>query len=203
MLRRHTTLPFIALCITDDPKGIDPDIETMKLWENPAPHYGGIHKPNCFVRLKAFSSEMKPTLGKFIWFDLDCIIVKNVDHLLRDEAEFKIWRPDHERMPCNGSLVLHECGTRPYTWTFFNAEMVHPVHGYKFSTGFVGSDQAWIAHNLKPQDQFFEQKDGIYSYRCHLLDNPALPENACVVFFNGEKKPWHCMHLQWVKRYYV
>lgn len=203
MMRRHSTVPFEALCITDDPVGIDSSINTMKLWDNPAPAYGGLHRPNCFVRLKAFSSEMVPLLGRFIWFDLDCTLVGNVDHLLNDTADFKIWRPDHEKMPCNGSLVLHQAGTRPYTWAFFDKALIHPQHGFKYTTGFVGSDQAWIAYNLKPYDQFFEQKEGVYSYRCHLLERDKIPSNASVVFFNGERKPWHCMHLPWVKENYV
>lgn len=188
MLARHTTVPFEPLCITDDSAGVD--VPTMRLWKNPVPEYGQLHKPNCFYRLRMFSSEFTHSIGRFIWFDLDCAIVNNVDHLLDDPADFKIWRPDGEKMPCNGSLVLHKIGTRPATWTTFDPTMVHGRYGYKYVTGFQGSDQAWIAHNLKPYDEFFEQKDGVYSYRSHVVGQP-LPRNACVVFFNGEFKPWH------------
>jgi hypothetical protein len=188
MLRRHTTVPFEPLCITDDPEGIE--VPTMELWPNPAPHYGQLHKPNCFYRIKLFSSEFTHSIGKFIWFDLDCVITGNIDHLLRDPAEFKIWRPDGEKMPCNGSLVLHQCGTRPMTWVNFDPSMIDGKWGYKYVTGFQGSDQAWIAHNLRSHDQFFEQKDGVYSYRSHIANNDHFPGHCKLVFFNGEFKPW-------------
>jgi hypothetical protein len=82
--------------------------------------------------------------------------------------------------------------------------MIDRKWGYKFTTGFQGSDQAWIAHNLKPHDQFFEQKDGIYSYRSHVVGR-SLPSTARVVFFNGEFKPWHphIRHMNpWIKDHY-
>lgn len=203
MLRRHSTVPFRGLCITDDPTGVN--VDTLPLWPNPAPQYGNIHKPNCFYRLRLFSSEFTHSIGKFIWFDLDCVITRSIDHLLNDPADFKIWRPDGEKMPCNGSLVKHKVGTRPATWNMFNPDQVHGRHGYKYVTGFQGSDQAWIAHNLMPQDQFFEQKDGVYSFRSHVVDRP-LPPNAAVVFFNGEFKPWHepvRAANPWVEKHYA
>ena len=35
MVRRHTTLPYEFHCITDDPKGLDPDINVIKLPSDP------------------------------------------------------------------------------------------------------------------------------------------------------------------------
>lgn len=190
MAARHITVPYEPLCITDDPTGVE--VPTLALWENPAPHYGQLDKPNCFFRLRAFSSDFKKIAERFVWFDLDSVITDNIDHLLTDDAQFRIWKPDGEAMPCNGSLVLHQSGTRPYTWTFFDSGMVDALHGYRYVTGFQGSDQAWIAHNLKPQDKFFTKADGIFSYRSHIdpLRKRVLPPGAKVVFFNGRYKPW-------------
>ena len=108
MVRRNTSVPHRFVCITDDASGIfDPSVEIIPLWANPAPNYGSHMRPNCFVRLPAFSSEMKSLLGeKFIWLDLDTVITGNIDHILSDEADFKIWKVDGETMPCNGSMVM-------------------------------------------------------------------------------------------------
>jgi hypothetical protein len=205
MLARHSTVPYEPLCITDDPTGVE--VPTMELWPNPAGHYGQLHKPNCFYRLRMFSSEFTHSIGKFIWFDLDSVLTGNVDHLLTDPADFKIWRPDGERMPCNGSLVLHKIGTRPATWNTFDPTMIDKKWGYKHTTGFQGSDQAWIAHNLKPHDQFFEQKDGVYSYRSHIAGKRFRPPpSCCVVFFNGEFKPWQLsvrLANPWIEEHYL
>jgi hypothetical protein len=202
MFGRNVTAPWEPLCITDDPTGID--VPTMPLWENPSPVYGGLHKPNCFYRLKAFSAEFANVCSRFIWFDLDCVILKNIDYLLKDQSDFRIWKPDGGRMPCNGSLVLHRTGTRAHIWEKFDPSAVHPVTGYKHLNGYQGSDQAWIAANLTRYDQLFRQRDGIFSYRSHVRTNKGPFALARVVFCNGEQKPWgdEMQGLKWVREHY-
>ena len=206
MVKRNTTIPHRFICITDDSTGIDEGIEIVKLWPNPAPEYGNYDRPNCFVRLKAFSPDMKDILGeKFIWFDLDTVIISNIDHILSDPAEFKIWQVDGEKMPCNGSMVLHKTGSRFKIWRRFNPNFVHPTLSLRRrNPKFVGSDQAWIAEHLGPQDEFFGQKDGVYSFRCHVKPH-GLKENACIVFFHGQLDPWSKevqQNFEWVKNAY-
>lgn len=206
MVARNTTVPHEFVCVTDDPTGIDEDIRVIPIWDNPAPQYGAENKPNCFVRLKCFSDEMKQLIGeKFLWIDLDVVIVNNIDHILNDPAQFKIWRVDGEMMPCNGSLALIEAGSRSYIWDSFKAEEVDPVFAFRRGPErFVGSDQAWIAKNLREEDQFFGQKDGVYSFRCH-VEEEGLKPNACIIFFHGERDPW-MKEIQegfdWVRTHY-
>lgn len=209
MVKRNTTVPFRFVCMTDEPERMEahtPDeVECHLLWPNPAPAYGGGKKPNCFVRLRSFAPEAAEIFGeRFIWFDLDCVITGNIDHLLQDKSEFRIWCPDFERMPCNGSLLLHKTGTRRRIWERFHPSRIDPEHGLKRASHLTGSDQAWIALNLKPIDKFFKQVDGIYSYRSHLPANGRLPEEARVVFFNGKENPWspNPSTLPWVQEHY-
>ena len=35
MVKRHTTVPYEFHCITDDPKGLDPHIDIIKLPQHP------------------------------------------------------------------------------------------------------------------------------------------------------------------------
>ncbi len=204
MLKRNVTVPYRVLCITDDPQGIE--CETYPLWENPAPHYGTAKRPNCFYRLRAFDPAMRDILGeRFVWLDLDAIITRNIDHILTTRADFGIWRADYEYSPCNGSLVLHRTGTRGEIWDKFNPSDVHPTNGYRGKLMLVGSDQAWIAQNLRPNDKFFGKQDGVYSYRCHLMHQPELPHNAAIVFFHGEHNPGDPdikRRHAWVRKHY-
>jgi len=190
---RNTTVPYRPICITDDPTGIDKHIEIIPLWENPCPKYGNEHRPNCFYRLKCFDPDMKDVLGeKFVWMDLDAVFTGNIDHILNDPADFKMWRVDGEYMPCNGSLVLHRTGTREDIWKMFNPGRIHPVTGLKVA-GMIGSDQAWMGTQLTDaeKDNTFGQKDGVYSYRCHIKKfNLDLPQDCKVVFFHGILNPW-------------
>lgn len=208
MVRRNLRVAHDFVCITDDPRGIDEDIHIIKLWNNPAPHYGDKDKPNCFYRLRAFSEEMKDLIGeRFMWLDLDVVITGDITPLVTDPAKFKIWCVDGERMPCNGSLVLMEAGARADIWKKFNPNDVDPRRGYRqLGGGIVGSDQGWIAQNLRASDEFFSQKDGVYSFRCHLLpDKGRLPPKSKLIFFHGVHHPWD-EKLQkqhpWIARYY-
>jgi hypothetical protein len=205
MIKRNVTVPHRVVCITDDAAGIE--CETLPLWPNPAPHYGTAKRPNCFYRLKAFAPEMRDVLGeRFMWLDLDTVITRNIDHLLTEKADFGIWRVDFEISPCNGSMVLHRTGSRPELWANFDASVIHPVNGYRHKTGMIGSDQAWIAQNLRPAtDRYFSIYDGVYSYRCHLANKTGLPQNAAIVFFHGEHNPGDSdvkRRHAWVREHY-
>lgn len=208
-IRRNTTVPFRAVCITDDQRGIDSSIETMHLWENPCPRYGNENRPNCFYRLKCFDPNMIDVIGpRFIWMDLDAVFTGNIDHILSDPADLKMWRVDNEYMPCNGSLVLHRTGTRPDIWKHFNPARIHPVTGLKVA-GMIGSDQAWIGTQLTDaeRENTFGQKDGVYSYRCAIKKyNMGLPQACKIVFFHGLQNPWDekvRREHPWVNVHYV
>lgn len=207
MVRRNTTVPHRFICITDDPRGIDPDIEIIKLWENPAPRYGNFNRPNCYVRLRCFDPEMSKLLGKkFIWLDLDTVILGNIDDILLDKSNLKLWRVDGERMLCNGSMVMYKSGTHDYIWKDFDITKICMRSGLRRSHGLIGSDQAWIAQYIKESDDHFGQKDGVYSFRCHIKEPRArLPNKAKIVFFHGRYDPWHNdiqRRYPWVKEHY-
>jgi hypothetical protein len=157
---RHSTVPFEAVCITDDPAGLDSAITAVPIWDCPVPNYGGGNEPNCFRRLKLFDADFP-----WIWTDLDGFVCGNVDHILSDPAEFRIWRPDGGRSKCNGSLVSHKPGARRHFWTSFDPSQIGSVAEFREKTQHLGSDQAWIASHLTENDQFFGQSDGVYAFR--------------------------------------
>ncbi len=171
MARRRSTVPFEAICITDDSTGIESSIETYPLWDNPVPNYGGGNDPNCFPRLPLFGERLSRLFGpEWVWSDLDCFICGSIDHILTVKTDFKIWRPDGGRSKCNGSLVAHRAGTRTHIWEDFDAAKIGSVAEFRAKTAHLGSDQAWISTQLTEKDEFFEQKDGVYAFRS--LRNP-------------------------------
>lgn len=171
MVARHTTVPYEFVCITDDGTGIDSKIKVLPLWADPHPSYGGGNWPNCFRRLRMFDPKIRRLVGpRWIWMDLDMFICGNIDHILTDRADFKIWRPDGGRSLCNGSLVLHQTGTRSTLWSDFSSDKVGTVEEFQAQTHHLGSDQAWIASHLQPEDEFFDSRQGVYAFRS--LRNP-------------------------------
>lgn len=199
MIRRNLTIPHRVFCITDNPAGIDEDITTVRLWDNPVPHYGTHHRPNCYVRLKAFSKEFEQIVGpRFVSMDLDCVITGNIDHLFDRPDDFMIWGETHDINPYNGSMWMMNAGARAHVWDDFDPAKSPEIAMQK---RFFGSDQAWMCYALGPDEKRWSTSDGVYSYRCHIRPlGGSLPGNAKIVFFHGQYNPWDAdmQKIEWV-----
>ena len=71
MVKRHTTVPFQFHCLTDDPTGLDSEINVIKL-----PTDAWIK--SWWSKLWMFSPDM-PLKGNILFFDLDVVIFDNKD----------------------------------------------------------------------------------------------------------------------------
>jgi len=207
MVRRNVDAGFDYefICITDDPTGLSRHVNTLSLWPNPVPDFGGVNKPNCFYRLRAFAEDMKDLIGpRFCWLDLDCVITGDITPILRREGDFIINRSSNIRQPYNGSLVLMDAGARKQVWDDFDP-VRSPLLGRQ--KGYVGSDQAWIGYTLGNDEERFTNLDGVYAYQTDIVaeHDGQLPINASIVFFHGKHNPWD-LRLQtlypWIKDNY-
>ncbi|HVI92277.1 MAG TPA: hypothetical protein VM659_28565 [Dongiaceae bacterium] len=205
MVDRHYANPHRVICVTDDARDIDPDIEIMPLWDDhanvPSPHGAG--NPSCYRRLKAYSKEASDWFGpRFVILDLDCVIVRDMVPVWDTPADFCIWGDTNPMSPYNGSMQLMNTGARSQVWETFD-----PVESPKRSKamGYFGSDQGWIAACLGPNENRWSTVNGVYSYRNHIARAAGkLPPNARIVFFHGQTDPWHpqAQALDWVKEHY-
>jgi hypothetical protein len=73
MVKRHTTVPFQFHCLTDDPVGLDTEINVIKLPTDP-------WVKSWWSKLWMFAPEM-PLKGNMLFFDLDVVIFDNIDPL--------------------------------------------------------------------------------------------------------------------------
>lgn len=204
MLRRNLRLPFRAICVTDDPFGINESIQTIPLWKDHAhvmsPH--GQSRPSCYRRLKVFSAEAEAMFGpRFAVMDLDCVVTGDVTPLFDRPEAFVMWGDTHPKTHYNGSLMLMNAGARRQVWESFNPQ-TSPLRTKR--AGHYGSDQGWISYCLGPGEARFTTKDGVYSYRLHLSQASALPANARLIFFNGRIDPWgaEVKDIPWIKQHY-
>ncbi len=188
MIKKNLNIPHVFKCITDMPEGIN--CETVALWENPKTNTHPT-RPNCYRRLKAFSEQIRPILGdRFLSIDLDCVILGDITSIVdRPEDDFIILKGSSS--PYNGSMWMMNTGARKQVYDSF-----HPINSptvaaqQKTSTGrgYYGSDQAWISYKI-PGEKTWTQKDGVYQYIYDIKGKP-MPENAKIVFYAGELKPW-------------
>lgn len=204
MVKRNLSIEHEFVCVTDDPQGLDPDIRVVKLWLNPVPNYGCENRPNCFRRIRAFAPDMETIIGKrFVWLDLDTVVVGQLDPLFDIPDDFKMWGGTHPTTPYNGSMVLMNAGARAKVWDKFNPR-VSPLKGRE--RGHIGSDQAWISYCLGSGEKKWDTHDGVYSFRIDILaPKSGLPDDARIVFFHGRHNPWDenvQKNHPWVRRYY-
>jgi len=185
MVRRNLAMPHRILCITDDPDGIDPSIETYPIWEDK----GALDIGGCFVRLRAFSAEQEimDLLGdRYVNIDLDCVITGQLDPLFEPymDEDLVLLLSTGKHTPYWGSMWMNKTGTYPHIWNDFKSEDLlwytkssgkggFYTHPEAVRKGFVvGSDQAWISACVYPDVPIWTEEDGIYSYR--LLRMPRI-----------------------------
>ena len=204
MVKKHTTVPFEFHCITEDPKGLDPHIKTIKLPNDP-------WIKTWWSKLWMFGSHF-PLQGNILYFDLDVIVFRNIDELFNyNPDKFMIIR-DFNRCRikdwklCNSSVMRWKTGTVNYLWDDFVSKpnvVMGDNHG----------DQDWITKRAK-QDINHWPDDWIRSYKWEMIGYkdtkarrgpklifdrpPKIIEANKVAVFHGEPKPFNCGD-EWVE----
>ncbi len=206
MVARHLHVPHEIVCVTDNWKGLDSSIRVVEMWDTwsriPSPHGG--ENPSCYRRLKAFDSAMAHVLGRrFVSVDLDVVITGDVTPLWTRTEDFVIWGDQLKGTPYNGSMWLMTAGARQRVYAEFDPES-SPQQTLRAKL--LGSDQAWISYVLGAGQPTWTREDGVYAFRTDIRRNHyKLPDNAKIVFFQGNTDPWDdfCKkHVPWVVEHY-
>ena len=196
MVKRHTTVPHQIHCLTDDPAGLDPEINVIKLPTDP-------WIKTWWSKLWMFSPDM-PLKGNILYFDLDVVIHNNIDPLFtHNPGKFMIIR-DFNRCRVkdwklsNSSCMRWESGTMDYLWNEFrerSSEIMRQNHG----------DQDWITKRASKDINWFPD-EWIRSYKWEMIGfkdtklrdssgkwffrkPPVITDENRVAVFHGEPNP--------------
>ena len=199
MVKRHLKMPHRFLCITDqDVPNVDcvPLLEEMPRVKNPR---WQIHRPQCYRRLRLFDPAVKDIVGeRYVQMDLDTVIVDDLDPLFDRDDDLVINRSIGTANAYNGSMWMHRVGTYSSLCFDFNEDEALAAN----KAGLIGSDQAWMRWHLGKGTVPTWGTD-VGSYQYHSLKPPKdLPDNARIVFFAGNIKPWHPEARDWVREHY-
>lgn len=203
---RNYPRPHRFVCVTDDPEGIDPEVEIVAPWDDFAdiPSPSGGKNPSCYRRLRMFHPEIGSVFGRrFVSLDLDMVITGDLQPVWDRPEDIVLYGDTNPRTFFNGSMILMTAGARPQVWETFD-----PIESPKASkaAGHHGSDQGWLSYCLGPSEAKWTKADGVYSYRNDLAPNGAsiLPPNAKIVVFHGNVDPWSPsgQRLPWVQEHY-
>jgi hypothetical protein len=196
MIKRHLTVPFRFVCFTDNPEGIDNDVVI-----EPLPSHDRIS--GWWWKPYLFKPGLFPLGETVLFFDLDMVIISNIDNLIHYEpGSFvglrdvgRVFQPDLNKL---GSAVMRwTSGEHSDIWYGLDNDP-------KITRRFRG-DQDWIWHQKKDIIKFFPDK-WIVSYKWEVRDRselvrtdnrwtfkttkcPKLDSDTAVLAFHGTPNP--------------
>jgi hypothetical protein len=207
MTRRHCTVDYIFVCLTEDPKNLDPNILVVPL---PSNLQGWWCKPYMF------SSELGLN-GTILYLDLDLIIASNIDHLFSYEPKrwctirdfTRVQRPLWEKY--NSSVVRFNTGQLTNVWELFKKDhkaIESKYHGDQDWLYFVTSTSnpaalypdSWIKSWKWEIRQSKDLKSGGTKGNRVLrtIEHITPPKDCCITVFHGDPNPHNCED-PWVK----
>lgn len=185
MIDRNTTAPYEFVCLTD--MDIDKNIcKSIKLI------YG---YPGWWSKIELFRSGLI-NAKQIIYFDLDTIVLKNIDDLLNFQHNFSALYPWNERSRQNGLYASGMMAWKNNNTFSFLFDQFDSKEIKKYRKG----DQEYISRTLENNDkkpEFFQSLfPGIYSYKRNCKEQ--LPEDARIICFHGKPR-LHEIEIKWVK----
>lgn len=196
MVSRHLTIPYEFVCLTDDPT----PIEGVRLIVQPNAGYarGWWHKVHMF-------DSSLPLEGRVLYFDLDIVIVNNINKLAENCGNDFYGILDFNRKFHNGyrslnsSVLSWRHGTQTKLWTEYikDTKTAQRLHG----------DQDWIWRHCRDTIKFWPI-EWIQSYKWEIRSKDELmvnklrqrnfktvnhevsvSEDCSVLVFHGDPKP--------------
>lgn len=193
MVSRHLTLKHRFVCFTENTDGMSTDIEIIDLPKK-SELSGWWFKPYIFSSVHFSQGDIN------LYFDLDMVIVNNIDHFIRYEPSKLVGLRDLARVFRRnwtklGSAVM-KWPAKTYTnvWSDFKRDHVSIMKKFR-------GDQDWIWHLCRDELYFFPEQ-WIQSYKWQIRDrnelektrkglrfsksrNPTIPPDTSVLAFHG------------------
>lgn len=116
--------------------------------------------------------------GRVLYLDLDVTVVGGLDDIASIDAHFAAIRDYQYPITLNSSVMTWDAGAADHVFTDFTPDVMDRYRG----------DQNWI-YNRIPGFRRFPQ-DWCPSYKLQKLMGKPMPEDARVVVYHGDLKPW-------------
>jgi len=179
MVQRHLTMPYDFYCFTDNTKGINPKVKIKTLPDRPE-ITGWWWKTYMFQMGHFDPSDTN------LFFDLDMVIISNIDKLVTYEPDCFVGLEDvgrvFNRPQKLGSAVLR--------WTSNRHSNIWDAIDLKpgLTKRYKGGDQDWIWECSK-QDIKFYPKTWIMSYKWEIRNQSELIRRQDKWIFKESREP--------------
>ena len=189
MLSRNITVPFVFNCLTDDTR-----LSTNGKVENIIKLKDGLIK--WWSKVELFRKDLI-NAKQIIYFDLDTIILKNIDDLIMANFDFAALQPWNAKNRNNGLFASGMMSWCNGDYNFIYDEFDNNIRNFPIG------DQEYVSNILKNHGKQYTPLQthipGIYSFKRNCRRH--LPSDARIVCFHGKPRPWE-VSLSWVKENY-
>lgn len=210
MVKRNCTIDYEFVCLTENPKGIDPNVKIIPL---PKELGGWWCKPYMF-------SKDLPLNGTVLYIDLDVVIAKNIDKLFTYQPNHwctvrdftRAMRPKWEKY--NSSIVRFQTGQLHHVWDNFQKDKIN-IQRRLFG------DQDWLWESTRETQAMLYPDSWVQSWKWEVRKSKEFaPGGArgnrkfkhvehveprvecCICVFHGDPNPHNCED-PWVVKNWV
>ncbi|MDR2128182.1 MAG: glycosyltransferase [Burkholderiaceae bacterium] len=196
MVRRNLRGDFEFTCLTDDARGIRPEVRCLPI----APlnlHLKPGQRDGAWKKLTTFESDLYGLRGTALFLDLDVVIVGSLDDFFTCPGEFLIirdyprfWRA-RARIIGNSSVYRFNLGAHADVLADFREHIEQVPRSHR-------NEQTYLSHFLHRQGKLgYWPAPWCPSFKYHCIPPwpanywraPAIPEGARIIIFHGEVNP--------------
>ena len=190
MVKRHLSLDFQMVCLTDNPEGIRPEVLCLPIPPLNLP--AGIPERG-WTKLVTFSANLHGLQGTALFLDVDVVVVGSLDDFFHQPGEFLIIH-DYKRpwrITGNSSVYRFELGAHPEVLSEFRMNFDRIRRQFR-------NEQAYLSDALHRQGKLsYWPAAWCPSFKYHSIprwpsnywQEPSVPKDARVVIFHGECNP--------------
>lgn len=180
MVKRHLTVPFRFIALTDDRHGLDDGIDFIRLPSTLEKWWG---------KLWMFKRGLFPDGSRCLFFDLDTVIVDNIDDIAGYNGQIATLRDFYYPNRLGPAIVAWRAGDlAAWIWDEWDCQG-QPRDRMGDLWWLNNLDQGRFAKSVDILQNLYP--DQIYSYKAHGLGK-CYPDGASIVCFHGEPKPHNC-----------
>ena len=193
MVKRHLTLDFQMVCLTDDSQGITPEVRCLPIPPLDLPP-GSPERG--WTKLVTFTEDLHGLRGTALFLDVDVVIVGSLDGFFEQPGRFLIikdydrfWNPG--RITGNSSVYRFELGAHPDVLSNFRQNFETIRQRFRNEQSYLSDHmhrQGLLAYWPKAWCPSFKY-NCIPAWPTNFWTKPFIPQDARVVIFHGECNP--------------